>query len=428
MGDMDRTWLTVELRRAGKRYGVKIFGHNEAPLLDEQAQGDLSPGEREAFTQANFKLTDGSTCSLADLIGAFSRHDGQRAQKLLTGDNQIRTGEFLVNGIFGDERAQYSLFSRAFGVPLHEGPVCSVRPVRLVVRASRADQDLLQLPWRALAFHGRQLRRHGWIVTVNALGGRLGPAWELHCPCSIVLLAPRYSAQKDIGTENHLESLKEELRDIHPAFGAEGRIREVRLASEVKTALGEATPSIVYGYGHGKVNGERPSLLFEDGPLSVRELGGDARRPAEEAGARVPQRLLHRGRRLAVGGAAASAVRVGGGAQPDRGARGDGACPRSAVLRAPAPGGKGPRRGARGRFGGGPPRRLGLAECDGLVLPRRLHPGLELGATGLWLAGQSGVVGRGGTDCNGGAGLWLEVVSVTVADGGWQGGGGRHPL
>jgi len=264
--------LTVDLRKVGSKYGRTAYDESNQTIFTDPERSPFHFGEREAFSERRVLLpsgeplrVDGQGLTLDAILAAIAKGDREYLDRALQWPNIVYVGECLARGLFGDLGEQRFLFSRVFGVPQDErtAPNCMRGPVRLVVRTDGNDLDLLNLPWRWLAWDQQPLRRKEWSFAVQAGTEFPTKAHTLLRPCKVLIVAPTVA---QLETDAHVDYLKGLLNGIDPGFGE--RITRAQTAEEFKAGI-DAQPDIVYFYGHGLVLRSAPCLNLTNGPVSI---------------------------------------------------------------------------------------------------------------------------------------------------------------
>lgn len=261
MADIARVKLTAALRKVHTRIGLRLLDDNGASLLAGSSEPPFEEGERATLENPVVELERAGTCHLLrDVARACASTDPALLTQVLTGNDATRLGEVLTEELFGLGEEHRALFMRLYQLPLADRPTCLARPSRLQIRAAPGAEDLLLLPWRAMAFQGEPLRGHDWTFALSTGQGPCESPMVLR-PCPVVLLVPE---RGPAGAAAHAEALLRRLCAIEPAFGEEGRVRRVMRASDLEDAI-RIAPTILYWNGEARVRADGElQLQFDD--------------------------------------------------------------------------------------------------------------------------------------------------------------------
>ncbi len=165
------------------------------------------------------------------------------ARLLADRDVRLHYGQCLVKILFGGPAQQAKIMTQIDpSLHISEASVLS-RPVDLWIESY--DDEVLNLPWRLLAFSGHFLETFmGWSISVARKGLRRPAQVDMPTPASILAIGPHASKETD---SPHFRNMERHFRDS--ARGAEPRFRYVTTRKEVEAGLRELRPSIVYYYG-----------------------------------------------------------------------------------------------------------------------------------------------------------------------------------
>lgn len=209
----------------------------------------------------------GATFSFGDVRGveavAALLDDGRESalDHNFTRSRLLEVGELLFDLLFGNPEEMREIFRRRFGTAnsLDAGP----RRQAVRLRVCTSDPILSGLPFRLTSFQGHWLIDDGWTFEVTGLE-RADLAVNMQVPCKILVAAPEVSGLADLGTEFHLDSLREMLGRISPQYHEEQLFHVVRTRAELVGALHNFEPVIFYYYGHGELNDRQACLLLEN--------------------------------------------------------------------------------------------------------------------------------------------------------------------
>jgi len=205
---------------------------------------------------------------LGDLLGAYISCRKNALPAAFDERGQLGMGQYLYSQIFGQLGAEKQQ-------RLHASEQVEVRIVS-------QDERIALLPWSLMANKGIFLSAAGWSVTVSTKK----KAADCEFPSSprMLVLAPQPAGFEKTDAENHLRTLKEKLKD-HPGFAAGENLKTARTSDEFCGLLRDFSPHIVYYYGHGIGDINKPKLAFAAGENSLRHdiMAGDFVRYLREA-------------------------------------------------------------------------------------------------------------------------------------------------
>lgn len=260
----NRQELTVQLKRAdGDMFQCCYFRPDTGELeklrplpVDPGKLGlDLEYGRKTGLWAAEALLDQGHPSVIAEHVRS---RFGQRL------------GEVLFSLLFPNDRLLSELLRGLFPQQTHG----NITPVEKAVRLRIWTDDplLLQQPWRLVRWHGQLLIHSGWtfeLVQTERSEGQI----EIFSPTKLLIVAPTYGGRAgggDIGTDSHLENLKELLGSL----SRKGQLEEdyfqrARTRSELLGMLKGMQPEILYYYGHGEFLDDQLCLMLDgDSPDS----------------------------------------------------------------------------------------------------------------------------------------------------------------
>lgn len=172
--------------------------------------------------------------------------DPKQLAQRLSGSALVDAGHALFEAAFGlDEPRWQKCFTRLFGATVRSPAAREVR-LRIVT-----DVPLLRrLPWAFMAYNGDFLRDSGWTFAIGA-DVELAGDEKLELPTGILLIMPELArADDNTASASHRDAIRE-IVDGHMPERHPDQLRVVQTREEVRRALVEARPAIVYYYGHG---------------------------------------------------------------------------------------------------------------------------------------------------------------------------------
>jgi hypothetical protein len=256
-----RTTLSVRIERKGELLQRAAF-----PAYGAEMRLPAQP-----FSEIGGAYKVDRHRGLAAIARVLDDGGDKKLQQHLSGDRLLLAGRVLFEAVFGPDEAGWApCFKRLFG----EAWTSPWRyPVRL--RVVTEDPQLQSMPWGLMAFGGDYLRDSGWTFEVGAEVAPRGDI-DLSLPTGILLILPELgAASDDTGSGSHHRAIRElvaaYMPDLHP-----DQLRVARTREEVRIALVETRPTIVYYYGHGEVPDDGQAFLRI--PAANRRVGEDPHR------------------------------------------------------------------------------------------------------------------------------------------------------
>lgn len=248
---MSAAELTVSLDRSGSTLARRYHWPNYSNAANTSAP----------WTSLGANFSYGDARGL-DAIAALL-DDGREAalDTNFTRSRLLEVGAVLFELLFGTTEEMREIFRRRFGTAHAPDTGPRRQPVRL--RICTSDPILSGLPFRLTAYQGHWLIDDGWTFEVTGLE-RAELAVNLQVPCKILVAAPQVSGLPGLGTEFHLDSLREMLGRISPQYHEEQLFHVVRTRAELVGALHKFEPVIFYYYGHGEINDRQACLILEN--------------------------------------------------------------------------------------------------------------------------------------------------------------------
>jgi len=197
--------------------------------------------------------------------------DSQRDPSLqsLLAQASAEWGARLFDLLFGPESQWEGVLRTLFDQPPPAPrPNPSRKPVRL--RICTDEPLLLGLPWRLTAWNATLLVDRDWEFSTS---GEIDPKenFVTAAPCNVLIVAPQAQWRGVAPDPAHAQAIVEVLQRVWPSSRKPEYARIVGTRSELAKALRGMHPHLIYVYGHGSVDGNRPSLLL-DGPRGLEEL------------------------------------------------------------------------------------------------------------------------------------------------------------
>ena len=190
---------------------------------------------------------------LGDILGSYVSCRKNALPAAFDERGQLGMGQYLYSQIFGHLSAEERQ-------RLHASDTVEVRIVS-------QDERIALLPWSLMANKGIFLSAAGWSVTVSTKK----KASDCEFPISprMLVIAPQPAGFEKTDAEKHLRALKEKLKD-HPGFTTGENLKTARTSDEFCGLLRDFKPHIVYYYGHGIGDINKPKLAFSAGENSLR--------------------------------------------------------------------------------------------------------------------------------------------------------------
>lgn len=265
----ERLQLTVALERTGETLRVGYYDGKNRPLVAHAGVPWASIGREFVYQQGGVTLS-----GLDGINAALDQGDVDDLVRYFTRDRLVEVGHILFSTLMGNSERWEPVLRELFDE--HTGPRPNPPRRAVRVRVVTSVKELVDLPWRLCAWKGKYLADSGWTFEVaNFFGPSRDVAFDT--PCPMLVVAPRYSgAYQDVGTEEHLQALRQALPEpyLTPAY-----FRVVRTRAEVRDAFLGMRPQVLYYYGHAEIHSRQVCLLFNDEQGEIdRVLGDDLRR------------------------------------------------------------------------------------------------------------------------------------------------------
>ena len=249
----ERLQLTISLERTGGNLRASYYDGKTRPIGEAASVPWASIGTK--FTYAG----QGETARGIDGINAVLDHgDMHELIRYFTRERLVEIGHILFTVLFGNSERWEPVLRELFHE--HAGPRPNPPRYGVRVRIVTSVRELVDLPWRLSAWKGKFLADSGWTFEVSTY---LRPSHdvEFETPCPILVIAPEYRGMEDIGTEQHLQALRQALPE---QYHASSYLRVVKTRPEVRDAFLGMHPRVLYYYGHAELQGQQLCLLFGD--------------------------------------------------------------------------------------------------------------------------------------------------------------------
>lgn len=196
----------------------------------------------------------------------------------LCGHQGEAIGALLFALLFPDESVWRPVLAGLFGTEFAERVSPLKQGVRL--RIWTEHEGLLSLPWRLTTWNRQWLRNSGWTFELTSLEEPT-ETLALHTPCRILVVVPQYDAAvdrlPDLAGSAHLAALTERLGKIEPRRLEKDYFQTCHSTSGFFDKLANFRPELVYYFGHGSTDANRPVLEFGKaggGRLLIAQLKG----------------------------------------------------------------------------------------------------------------------------------------------------------
>jgi hypothetical protein len=183
--------------------------------------------------------------------------DRMRRQVLLTQlEDPNEWGAKLFGVLFPEDHRREEVFDALFGEPAGVRQNPSRHPVRL--RICCEDDRLSGLPWRSTSWARQPLVGSGWVLTTTQT---VDPTLDLltPAPCHVLVVAP--------GDPDCTKAVLGTLTEVWPTGRDPGYFEVAGSRAELERALRVHRPHLLYVYGRGSVESNRPSLVLDQGEL-----------------------------------------------------------------------------------------------------------------------------------------------------------------
>ena len=172
-------------------------------------------------------------------------------------------GALLFSLLFPDESIWRPVLAGLFGAESHDRVSPLKQGVRL--RIWTEHERLLALPWRLVMWNRQWLLSAGWTFELTSVEQPTATL-ALHTPCRILVVIPQYHAevdlQADLAGKEHLAALKERLGTIDSRRLEKDYFQTCHSIAAFFDKLANFRPEIIYYFGHGSTDANRPVLEF----------------------------------------------------------------------------------------------------------------------------------------------------------------------
>lgn len=189
--------------------------------------------------------------------------DEQTLEAGLCGDQGEAIGSLLFALLFPDEQIWRPVLAGLVG---EENPD-RVSPLKQSIRLRiwTDHQELLALPWRLTTWNRQWLLNSKWTFELTSVE-QPTETLALHTPCRILVVIPQYrpavDGLADLDGTTHLDALKEQLNKLDPRRLEKDYFQVCTSISTLADKLANFRPELVYYFGHGSTNANRPVLEF----------------------------------------------------------------------------------------------------------------------------------------------------------------------
>ncbi len=181
----------------------------------------------------------------------------------LCGDQGEAIGALLFSLLFPDEQIWRPVLAGLLGV---ENPD-RVSPLKqsLRLRIWTEHPALLALPWRLTTWNRQWLLNSQWTFELTSVE-QPSETLALHTPCRVLVVIPHYQPAvdglSDLDGATHLDALKEQLNKIDPRRLEKDYFQVCNSIPTLADKLANFRPELIYYFGHGSTNADRPVLEF----------------------------------------------------------------------------------------------------------------------------------------------------------------------
>lgn len=206
---------------------------------------------------------------LSSVRDVFSRGDWDALQTQLGTTGQVEIGHALTQLLFPDQDRASEILKAAVA----DGSTAVLAPDARSIRARvvTTDAGLSGLPWRLARWKATRLAgsvsRWTFEVAREVVGGHVV---QFPSPPRILVVAPRAGAV-ELPTDEHVARLHQRLRGHSSRYDDQPDWQVARTQKEIWSAA-QYRPDLVYYFGHGQREGDRPCAVLEDGLFPFDEL------------------------------------------------------------------------------------------------------------------------------------------------------------
>lgn len=181
----------------------------------------------------------------------------------LCGKGGEEIGALLFTLLFPDESVWRSVLAGLVG---EESPD-KVSPLKQSIRLRiwTEHQALLALPWRLTSWNRQWLLNSNWTFELTS-AAQPTETLALQTPFRILVILPCYQratdGYDDLDGLNHLDALKEQLHRVDPRRLEKDYFQVCHSIAAMADKLANFRPELVYYFGHGSTDADRPVLEF----------------------------------------------------------------------------------------------------------------------------------------------------------------------
>ena len=247
----------------------------------------------------------GGVCGVAEVNALLDVPDERTLEAGLCGHQGEAIGALLFSLLFPDESVWRPVLAGLFGTESPDRVSPLKQGVRL--RIFTEHEELLALPWRLTTWNRQWLLNAGWTFELTSLE-QPTETLALHTPCRILVVVPKYDPAvdrlSDLAGTAHLAALTERLGKIDSRRLEKDYLQTCHSTSGFFDKLANFRPELVYYFGHGSTDANRPVLEFGKaggGRLLIAQLKG-------ALGAHPPRILFLNGCYTGAGGQASAGM------------------------------------------------------------------------------------------------------------------------
>lgn len=186
----------------------------------------------------------------------------QTLAECLCGEQGEAIGALLFELLFPEEQIWRPVLAGLVGVENPDKVLPLKQSIRL--RIWTDHQELLALPWRLTTWNRQWLLNSKWTFELTSVE-QPTEMLALHTPCRILVVIPHYlpaDGFDDLDGAMHLEAVKERLHGIDPRRLEKDYFQVCDSIATLADKLANFRPELVYYFGHGSTNANRPVLEF----------------------------------------------------------------------------------------------------------------------------------------------------------------------
>jgi hypothetical protein len=249
----ERMQLTVHLERSGEGLRVGYYDTKAQRLGPDAAVEWTSIGAGFTYTR------NGETMRGLDAINAaLEQGHGDDLVHYFTQSRLVDVGHIFFDTLLGTTERWEPIIRKLFdehGDPRPNPPRRGVR-----VRIYTTAHELIDLPWRLTAWEGKFLADSGWTFEVVS-DVRASQPVDFDTPCPVLVIAPGFGSDDEVGSNEHVAALQQELPD---QYLTQTHFRVVTTQRETRDAFLTMRPRVLYYYGHAEIRGGQLCLRIAD--------------------------------------------------------------------------------------------------------------------------------------------------------------------